>query len=97
MSIALDPLFWFVTWWLVVACSLSVSHYAVTYKGEKSKKIRMLRFSSGLFMATFISYLIWLLLYKTGYILFDYSPMVGFAITAVYPWIVALREFKKEE
>jgi len=48
-------------------------------------------------MATFITYLIWLLLYKTGYMLFDYSPLAGFALTAVYPWIIALREFKKEE
>ncbi|MEM2849425.1 MAG: hypothetical protein QXI36_04030 [Candidatus Bathyarchaeia archaeon] len=97
MSKTLDPLYWFIIWWLVVACSLAISHYAVTFRGEKSKKIRMLRFSSGFFMATFIIYLVWLLLYKTGYMLFDYSPMVGFALTAVYPWIVALREFKKEE
>ncbi len=48
-------------------------------------------------MAAFILYLVWLLLYKTGYVLFDYSPMIGFAFTAVYPWIIALREFKREE
>ena len=92
----MDIIFWPVIWWLVVACSLAVSHYAVTYKGGKAKKIRLLRFSSGFFMATFITYLIWLLLYKTGYMLFDYSPLVGFALTAAYPWIIALREFKKE-
>lgn len=90
---AVNPLLW----WPVIAIVVVVNHYSLSYKGGMRMKIKRVRFSSAVFLASFIAYLVWLLLYGSGDTVLDYSPMLGFIFAAVYPWLVAIREFEKEK
>ena len=84
-------------WWPVIVLVVVVNHYSLSYKGGMRMKIKRVRFSSAVFLASFIAYLVWLLLYGSGDTVLDYSPMLGFIFAAVYPWLVAIREFEKEK
>lgn len=84
-------------WWAVIPVLLIVSHYSITYKGERHSKIRRMKTSSALFLAAFIVYLVWLLMFSSGDPLLDYSPMAGFVLVAFYPWFAAMRAFEREE
>lgn len=84
-------------WWPVIVLVVAVNHYSLSYKGEVRMKIRRVRASSAVFLASFIAYLVWLLLYGSGNPVLDYSPMIGFVFAAVYPWLVAIKEVGREK
>jgi len=80
-------------WWFLIAASFPISYYAFGIKTTNTKAgFRRVKLCSTYLVASFISYVMWLLAFRPTYVLAELSPFGGFLLAVIFPWVLGLKK-----
>lgn len=74
--------------YVLALASIPLSFYIVKRKIEKVKYFRLL---SSYVMASTLAYAVWLLLFRTGDVILDLSPLPLNLVAILTPWILLIK------
>lgn len=81
-------------WWALILASLPASYVVVRRAtGEDIKgRGKNVKYLAMYLLTTFLLYVFWLINYRTGNDLMDLSPLLGYAVAMLMPWLFAIKK-----
>jgi len=81
-----------VLWWVLIGASFPFSYYTFRAGATNMRgAYRRIKLCSTFLVGSFISYVMWLLVFRPGSSLVEFSPFLGFLLAVVFPWLLGLR------
>lgn len=81
-------------WWILILVSFPASYVAIkkATAGDVRIRTRFIKYLAMYLLTTFLLYVFWLINYRTGNDPMDLSPLFGYAIAILSPWLFAIKK-----
>jgi hypothetical protein len=81
-------------WWTLILASFPASYLAIKRSTgmDIRTRTRSIKYLAIYLLSTFLLYVFWLLNYRTGNDAWDLSPLFGYSIAMLLPWLFAIKK-----